>query len=163
KVFYLYYAGTMQERALSLMGKKLSAALALEGQFSAEGLVQMAGEEGGSVEMQLARSLADRIDEGDARRAWAKITGGGPSKDPPPEPPAVPLPPAPAPTRAAPPVQRELFAPMTGTEVAASMKQHKVTIKDMAERLGWSQYMIQKARKLGIDGITAEKWLQVVG
>src|SRR5262245_53273002 len=32
----------------------------------------MAGEEG-SAEMALAKSLADRIDEGDAARSWAKV------------------------------------------------------------------------------------------
>jgi hypothetical protein len=74
KVVYLYYRGTLQARAMALMGKKMEAAQALEGKFSAEGLASMAGEEG-SAEMALAKSLADRIDEGDAARHWAKVRG----------------------------------------------------------------------------------------
>jgi hypothetical protein len=57
---------------MALMGKKMEAAQALEGKFSAEGLASMAGEEG-SAEMALAKSLADRIDEGEAARHWAKV------------------------------------------------------------------------------------------
>src|SRR5262249_14558427 len=75
KVIYLYYGGTLQSRAMSLMGKKMEAAQALEGKFSAEGLASMAGEEG-SAEMALAKSLADRIEEGDAARHWAKVGAG---------------------------------------------------------------------------------------
>jgi hypothetical protein len=58
---------------MSLMGKKMTAAQALEGKFSSDGLVAMAGDEGGSVEMALARSLAERLDEGQARRAWTRV------------------------------------------------------------------------------------------
>ena len=47
----------MQERALALMGKKLTAAQALEGRFSSEGLVAMAGEDA-NVEIALARQRA---------------------------------------------------------------------------------------------------------
>jgi hypothetical protein len=72
KVIYLYYGGTLQARAMALMGKKMEAAQALEGRFSAEGLASMAGEEG-SAEMALAKSLADRIEEGDAARHWVKV------------------------------------------------------------------------------------------
>jgi hypothetical protein len=71
RVVYLYYEGTMQERAMALMGKKLTAAQALEGRFSSEGLVAMAGEDA-NVEIALARSLVERMDEGDARRHWSK-------------------------------------------------------------------------------------------
>lgn len=61
KVYYLYYEKTMQERAMQLMGKKLLAAEALEGKFSSEGLVAMAGDDG--VEMALAKSLSETMDE----------------------------------------------------------------------------------------------------
>ena len=44
RIAYFYYEGTMQDRALALMAKKLTAAEALEGKFSSEGLVAMAGE-----------------------------------------------------------------------------------------------------------------------
>jgi hypothetical protein len=67
KVFYAYYQGTMQERAMQLMGKKLLAAEALEGKFSSEGLVAMAGDDG--IEMAMARSLAESMDEV-ADRSW---------------------------------------------------------------------------------------------
>lgn len=55
-----------------LMGKKLTAAQALEGTFSSEGLVAMAGEDA-TVEIALARSLVNRLDEGDVRRLWGKV------------------------------------------------------------------------------------------
>ena len=71
KVFYLCYERTMQQRAMELMGKLL-AAEALEGKFSSEGLVAMAGEDG--IEMALARSLADNMRE-DADRSWQKSLG----------------------------------------------------------------------------------------
>ena len=63
----------MQERAMALMGKKLTAAQALEGRFSTEGLVAMGGEDA-NVEIALARSLVERMDEGDVRRTWNKVT-----------------------------------------------------------------------------------------
>jgi len=72
RVVYLHYEGTMQERALALMGRKLTAAQALEGTFSSEGLVALAGEDA-NVEIALARSLVQRMDEGDARRLWTKV------------------------------------------------------------------------------------------
>jgi hypothetical protein len=72
RIVYFFYASTMQERALSLMGKKLTAAQALEGVFSSEGLVALAGEDV-NVEIALARSLVERLDEGDARRMWNKV------------------------------------------------------------------------------------------
>jgi hypothetical protein len=71
KVFYLYYEQTMQARAMALMGKKLSAAHAIEGKFSSDGLVALGGDDG--VEMALAKSLAEQIDEGSATRAWQKF------------------------------------------------------------------------------------------
>ena len=51
----------MQDRAMALMGRKLTAAQALEGRFSSEGLVALAGEDA-NVEIALARSR--RIFEG---------------------------------------------------------------------------------------------------
>lgn len=76
RVVYFSYAGTMQERALGLMGRKLTAAQALEGTFSSEGLVALAGEDA-NVEIALARSLVQRLDEGDARRLWTKVFNPG--------------------------------------------------------------------------------------
>ena len=71
RVYYLYYEGTMQARAMSLMGRKLSAAQALEGKFTSEGLVAMGGDDL-SVEMALAQSLDSALDL-DTSRAWGTI------------------------------------------------------------------------------------------
>jgi hypothetical protein len=79
KVYYLYYEKTMQQRAMELMGKKLLAAEALEGKFSSEGLVALAGDDG--MEMALAKSLADNMakDENVAE-AWGDLTKTHPKK-----------------------------------------------------------------------------------
>jgi hypothetical protein len=71
RIVYFHYRDTMQERAMALMGKKLTAAQALEGSFSSEGLVAMAGEDA-NVEIALARSLVERMEEGDVRRHWSR-------------------------------------------------------------------------------------------
>jgi SNF2 family DNA or RNA helicase len=70
KVVYLYYGGTMQERAMGLMGRKLAAAEAIDGKFSSEGLAAAAEDEG-SLAMMLAKNLIDKLDE-DPALAWAK-------------------------------------------------------------------------------------------
>ena len=72
RIVYFHYEGTMQERAMALMGKKLTAAQALEGTFSSEGLVALAGEDV-NVEIALARSLVERMDARDVRRMWSKV------------------------------------------------------------------------------------------
>ena len=72
RIVYFYYEETMQDRAMALMGKKLTAAQSLEGKFASEGLVALAGEDA-NVEIALARSLVERMDEGDARRMWNKV------------------------------------------------------------------------------------------
>lgn len=73
-VYYLYYRNTMQHRAMSLMSKKMAAAHALEGEFSEEGLAAMAGED--NLQMALAKSLAEKIDDSDMQRSWVKIKSG---------------------------------------------------------------------------------------
>jgi hypothetical protein len=72
-VFYLYYRETMQARAMALMAQKLDASLALEGQFSAEGLAALSADSG-SLTMELAKSLVQNLDFGDAERVWAKFS-----------------------------------------------------------------------------------------
>jgi hypothetical protein len=67
---YLYYAGTMQDRAMELMGRKLMASEALEGKFSGEGLAALAGEE--SAELALAKSLSEQVRS--AGRAWSRVS-----------------------------------------------------------------------------------------
>ena len=71
RVYYLYYRETMQARAMALMAQKLEASLALEGQFSAEGLAAMSAESG-SLTMELAKSLVENLDFGDTERVWEK-------------------------------------------------------------------------------------------
>ena len=73
-VYYLYYKGTMQHRAMSLMSRKMAAALALEGEFSEDGLAAMAGED--NMQMALAKSMAEKIDEADMQRSWSKVKRG---------------------------------------------------------------------------------------
>jgi hypothetical protein len=72
RVYYLYYQETMQARAMGLMAQKLDASLALEGQFSAEGLAAMSAESG-SLTMELAKSLVENLDFGDAERVWERF------------------------------------------------------------------------------------------
>jgi len=72
RVYYLYYRETMQARAMALMAQKLDASLALEGQFSAEGLAALSADSG-SLTMELAKSLVENIEFGDAERSWAKF------------------------------------------------------------------------------------------
>jgi len=79
RVYYLYYAGTMQERCMTLMGRKLDASLSIEGKFSSEGLVAMAGtDDEGSMEMALAKSLSEKIGKGEAQRIWLKVGASNP-------------------------------------------------------------------------------------
>lgn len=84
KVAYFYYADTMQARAMALMGKKLAASTSVEGKFSSEGLAALAGDEG-SIEMAMAKSLVERLDDSDVGRAWARMTTERPatSQNPP--------------------------------------------------------------------------------
>ena len=70
-IYYMYYKDTMQHRAMSLMSKKMAAALALEGEFSEEGLAAMAGE--GDDQMALAKSMSEKIDDADMQRSWSKV------------------------------------------------------------------------------------------
>src|SRR5262249_44787467 len=68
---YLYYQKTMQHQAINLVSQKMAAALALEGEFSEDGLAAMAGND--NMQMALAKSMAEKIDEADMQRSWAKI------------------------------------------------------------------------------------------
>jgi hypothetical protein len=150
RVVYMYYAGTMQARALALMGKKMAAAQALEGKFCTDGLTAMGGDEG-SVEMALAKSLAERLDEGDVRRAWVKVGTD-----------ALPVEPVSAvapegPTYA----DLSLFAGMDGPSFAREMRRGKVTVRDLADRLGVTQAEVRRVREAGLVAERAT-WLDAV-
>lgn len=69
KVRYLYYENTMQANALALMGDKVKASLALEGDFSEEGLVAMASDSGEA--MALAKSLGHALP--DVAATWNMV------------------------------------------------------------------------------------------
>lgn len=71
KVFYMYYEDTMQERAMALMGRKLTAAEALEGKFSSDGLAAMVGEDE-SLELALAKSMAEQATIEAAADSWQR-------------------------------------------------------------------------------------------
>ena len=71
KVYYLFYKGTIQEKALQLMGSKMEASLALEGKFSEEGLMAMT--QGEDMSTALARALVEGMDVEGAEDIWRKI------------------------------------------------------------------------------------------
>jgi hypothetical protein len=71
RVYYLYYRGTMQQKAMQLMSRKMAASQALEGEFSEDGLAAMAGED--NMQMALAKQLSQRISESDMQRNWDKV------------------------------------------------------------------------------------------
>lgn len=71
KVHYLYYAGTLQDKALSLMGQKLESSLALEGEFSEDGLAALAS--GDDMSTALAKALAGKIQVKTVETVWASI------------------------------------------------------------------------------------------
>jgi len=126
RTFFFYYAETMQARAMALMGKKMAAAKALQGKFSAEGLAALA-DDGESMAMALAKSLVNKIDDLDAKRQWDKIVHSAPAPVAAPsaicaEPTAPPIvikpmkprPPVPSPAPAA--VQLSLFEQFMGAK-----------------------------------------------
>jgi superfamily II DNA or RNA helicase len=59
EVYFLYYEGTVQEQALSLMATKLQAAMSIEGKFSEEGLNAMSNNE--DLLTQIANSVVEGI------------------------------------------------------------------------------------------------------
>jgi hypothetical protein len=145
RIVYFYYDDTMQSRAMALMGRKLTAAQALEGKFSSEGLAALAGDDT-SVELALARSLVNRMDEGDARRIWNKVTS-----------------PCPVPAVAPAPEPSQVSIPLSGDEIKDLMKRAKVTCAALAERLCVTGGVIRKARKNGVPGAERDRWLEAIG
>ena len=71
-VKFFYYAGTMQEACLRLMGKKLLVSLAMEGKFATDGL--QAIEEGDDILMAMARELVTEKGIGESADAvWKQL------------------------------------------------------------------------------------------
>ncbi|MFD2614639.1 DEAD/DEAH box helicase [Paenibacillus gansuensis] len=72
---YCGYKDTMQELAINLMAAKMSAALALEGQFSQEGLAALTEGSGGSLATELAkRFVGNNMGVESAESIWGKMT-----------------------------------------------------------------------------------------
>ncbi len=71
KLFYMFYQDTLSEKALQLIGSKLSAALSIEGQFSEEGLMAMTSGEDMSV--ALAKALVDSLEGEGVEQIWKSI------------------------------------------------------------------------------------------
>ena len=72
RVYYLYYEGSMQERAMNLMGRKMAESLAIEGNFSSDGLDAILADHD-TATMELAKSLAEKLDFGETERTWKKV------------------------------------------------------------------------------------------
>lgn len=71
-VKFFYYAGTMQEACLRLMGKKLLVSLAMEGRFASDGL--QAIDEGDDILMAMARELVMEKGIGESADAvWRQL------------------------------------------------------------------------------------------
>jgi hypothetical protein len=71
-VKFFYYAGTMQEACLRLMGKKLLVSLAMEGKFASDGL--QAIDEGDDILMAMARELVTEKGIGETADAvWKRL------------------------------------------------------------------------------------------
>jgi hypothetical protein len=71
-VKFFYYAGTMQEACLRLMGKKLLVSLAMEGKFASDGL--QAIDEGDDILMAMARELVTEKGIGESADAvWRRL------------------------------------------------------------------------------------------
>jgi hypothetical protein len=71
-VKFFYYAKTMQEACLRLMGKKLLVSLAMEGKFASDGL--QAIDEGDDILMAMARELVTEKGIGESADAvWKRL------------------------------------------------------------------------------------------
>jgi hypothetical protein len=71
-VKFFYYASTMQEACLRLMGKKLLVSLAMEGKFASDGL--QAIDDGDDILMAMARELVTEKGIGESADAvWKRL------------------------------------------------------------------------------------------
>jgi len=71
RIHYLHYRNTMQEHALELVGRKLSASLAVEGKLTDDGLASMcAGED---MTLLLAKALVEGMDIRGAESVWRAL------------------------------------------------------------------------------------------
>jgi len=75
RIHYLHYRDTMQERALELVGKKLSASLAIEGKLTADGLASLSA--GEDMTLMLARTLVKGTKIDGAESVWRSMNSRG--------------------------------------------------------------------------------------
>jgi hypothetical protein len=73
KVVFLYYAGTIQEQALALMGEKEAASQALEGVFDTHALRAMMNGGGNDAIMAMLAGSLESNARADAAAAWRKM------------------------------------------------------------------------------------------
>ena len=71
RVFFMAYADTMQEKALSLMAQKMETSLAIEGELSDKGLAALSESEN-SMTYELAKALTGKIAVKDMSEAWTR-------------------------------------------------------------------------------------------
>ena len=71
RVFYMAYAETMQEKALSLMAQKMETSLAVEGELSDQGLAALS-ESDNSMMYELAKALTGKKTVGNMSDAWTR-------------------------------------------------------------------------------------------
>jgi hypothetical protein len=71
RIHYLHYRGTMQEQALALVGKKLSASLAIEGKLTDDGLASLSA--GEDMTLMLARALIEGARIDGAESVWRSM------------------------------------------------------------------------------------------
>jgi hypothetical protein len=71
RIHYLHYQGTMQERALELVGKKLSASLAIEGKLTDDGLASLSA--GDDITLMLAKTLIEGAQIYGAESVWRSM------------------------------------------------------------------------------------------
>jgi SNF2 family DNA or RNA helicase len=71
QVFFMAYADTMQEKALSLMAQKMETSLAIEGELSDKGLAALSESEN-SMMYELAKALTGKTTVRDMGEAWKR-------------------------------------------------------------------------------------------
>ena len=69
RVFYMAYANSMQEKALSLMAQKMETSLAVEGELSDQGLAALS-ESDNSMMYELAKALTGKKSVGNMNDSW---------------------------------------------------------------------------------------------
>jgi hypothetical protein len=83
RVYWMYYEGTMEHRAVSIMSQKVMANSSLDGEVSQEGIAAMAGD--GDAALSLCRSISEQINDEDILRRFKKIDARKDEPEPTPE------------------------------------------------------------------------------